>query len=102
MRRVDGNELRLGWCVGLWCSGSTAPRQGRRCGFESRQVHSFDRRLRRNFRMKPRGRGAVLRYLKLIDYPPYKADNYVDLDGVLKHLDGLMFGAVFLFCPAAL
>lgn len=25
--------------VGLWCNGNTAPREGRRCGFESHQIH---------------------------------------------------------------
>lgn len=33
--------LRRFAAMGLWCNGTTALRQRGRCGFDSRQVHTF-------------------------------------------------------------
>ena len=46
--------------VGLWCNGSTAPRQGSRRGFESRQVHSSGSAPGGSFKMRDRADGGTV------------------------------------------
>ncbi len=74
-------RFRLGLGVGLWCRGSTAPRQGRRCGFESRQVHSLGRYFGGVQHGNCADGGAVLMTLKFLDRRPGTGDNELTLTG---------------------